>query len=212
MGKAESAEWKTRREKIHSAIIDLIPEEKIVDKCVLDVGCRTGCISAMLYDLTSHINGCDVRVETIRRAKELHPELKFFVWDIEDGWPRISKVDIILYLGILYHLADPKKNLTELCSLLKRGQHVIMETEYVNSADPDKVIGLKQGGSNTSFNRIGHRPSYSMIEEIFKSHGITFHKTWTDKYNSQYYKYDSPYGDDDKMQNRWIRGIWHFYK
>jgi len=212
MAKFDHGDWGTRRRKLYEAIVDLIPKEDIVNKRILEVGCGVGHLGMMFYELTPHIIGFDVREEHIEDAKKLHPELEFFVWDMDIGWPDITGVDIIFHIGTLYHLSDPRKNLLELCALLKPNQYVILETEFVNSADPDKTVGVKQKGYNVSYERIGNRPSHAMIEGILESCNMRFHRVMTNKYNSAYYQYDAPYSDDNSLDERAIRGIWYFYK
>lgn len=208
----DNAEWKARREILYNMVLDLIPERAIRNKHILEVGCRYGHLGAMFFHLTPNIVGFDVRLKSIEIAKKLHPMLKFFVWDIDITWPNIQKFDIILHLGTLYHLANPQKNLAELCSLLREKQCAILETEYVNSIAADKVVGVQQEGDNVSYKRIGHRPSYAMIEETLRTHRLPFKRITTDKYNSRYSTYDALYDYDDSLHKRKIRGIWYFQR
>jgi len=75
---------------------------------VLDVGCGVGFFSRYLASLGLEVMSLDARSENISVAQERHPDINFFIEDIEN--PKAKKLgSLISYfaLALLYHLEIP---------------------------------------------------------------------------------------------------------
>lgn len=180
---------------------------------MLEVGCAHGHIGKRFSDLGAAVTGFDVRSNHAFNAKRRFPELNTFAWDLNNGWPfSCNEFDVILHLGTLYHLAYPHSALIEVCSLIRPEQFMILETEYVDSANPWDTNLLHQLGWNVAINQEGVRPSIGFIESTLDTHGLKFVRVTSGEYNTEEAKYDYRPVNDGSSHNLNIRGIWYISK
>ena len=98
-------EWRT---KPYEQIIKFLPKNK--NFSLLDIGCALGdgCMRLNQKFPEAKIEGCDFSKVAIRKAKNKHKKINFFVLNIlKDKIPK--KYDCILLVSILEHMRMPKK-------------------------------------------------------------------------------------------------------
>lgn len=85
-------------------------------KHILEIGCGDGFVIDHLSknDLTLKMQGCDIKLSCLKRAKRINPDISFFNADVFD-LPLIEKsYDLTLCCEILEHLNKPYKALKEI--------------------------------------------------------------------------------------------------
>jgi 2-polyprenyl-3-methyl-5-hydroxy-6-metoxy-1,4-benzoquinol methylase len=96
-------------------------------KTALDPGCGVGYFSRYLSGLGLKVAAFDGRSENVAEAKRRHPDIPFITCNIED--PSIQKMgsfDLILCVGLLYHLENPLLAIRHLSALT--GKVLIIES------------------------------------------------------------------------------------
>jgi tRNA (mo5U34)-methyltransferase len=100
-----------RRDLINGTVARLLGE-RIADTTVLDIGCNSGFFS---FDIASrgakHVDGFDLRAQNVAQAQFLGefygvPKARFVAADVDEFSPG-EQWDVVLNLGVLYHMTDP---------------------------------------------------------------------------------------------------------
>ena len=122
-----------------------LTEIEFKNKKVLDVGCLNGQYSFYVEQMGGHVtsiditeskrthhfqgNSCDSYLYAHKqfksKAKYLFP---YSVYDIE----KLGRFDIVLFLGVFYHLAHPLLAIEKINSVLKMDGTMVLETEVSN--------------------------------------------------------------------------------
>jgi FkbM family methyltransferase len=77
-------------------------------RTVVDVGCGLGYFSALMKRLGFEVIALDGRPENVDEARRRYREVEFRVADAEDPSVRsLGEFDLVLCLGLLYHLENP---------------------------------------------------------------------------------------------------------
>ena len=101
------------------------------DKTVLDLGCGTGDVSAMIAEQggAKLVTGIDYVDSAIRKAKEGHTlhNLDFSVSSIED-WSK--KSEVVVSLGVLEHMDDPERTLKHMINLVESKGIIVITCPY----------------------------------------------------------------------------------
>ena len=100
-----------RRELINGTVASFLGDA-ISDTTVLDVGCNSGFFSMDLAERgAKRVDGVDLRPQNIAQAQFLAehygvPNVHFAVRDVDEYAPD-QQWDVVLNLGVLYHVTDP---------------------------------------------------------------------------------------------------------
>jgi len=121
----------------------------------VDVGCGVGYFSDLLRALGLNVTGIDGRPGNIEEAQRRYPEIDFQVLDVEEpATAALGPFDLVLCLGLLYHLENPFRAIRNLSSMT--GGHIIIDTLVVPDNMPvallqDEVDAADQGLDNIAF-------------------------------------------------------------
>lgn len=90
----------------------------------------------------------DSKIETI--------EVNFYDFEVKEG----EEFDIVIFMGILYHLKYPFWGMNKLSSVVKNGGHVIIESAMLIDDNKNPLVyaptnGPYGKGSTTFFNHVG---------------------------------------------------------
>ena len=119
-----------------------IPED-LRGKRVLDIGAWDGWFSFEMERRGAAVVAVDVReYETFRQAHAtLGSKVEYRVDDVLDITPeRYGYFDIVLFLGVLYHLKHPLLALERVCAL---SRDVVCVESYVTNASPDAAPAME---------------------------------------------------------------------
>lgn len=115
----------SKRDLLQTFVPDLVRAEKL--QSALDAGCGLGFFSGYLASMGLNVVGFDARLSNVAEATKRNPRLEFHVYDVEDSAVlQLGSFDLVLCLGLLYHLENPFRAIRNLYSLTKR--HLIIET------------------------------------------------------------------------------------
>jgi SAM-dependent methyltransferase len=134
-------------------------------RSALDMGCGVGFYSAMLRDLGFQTNAADGRAENIAEAIERHPGIDFRVADAED--PSVCALgvfDLVLCLGLLYHLENPLRAVRNLRALT--GKLLLIESMVVPDNEPYLILMDEPSGEDQSLDAVSCYPSEGAIVKM----------------------------------------------
>lgn len=191
------------REKRIAAIIDHYGANFFAGKTVLEVGCGYGDIGHAIAELGADVTYSDARPEHLDVLKGRWPDAKTQVVDLDAGWP-FARHDIVLHIGVLYHLRTPELALRD---AIRGGKWLVLETEVVDSSDATRTINVGEDGLDQAFNGVGSRPSTAYVERVLHDAGCTFTRVTDDRCNAGVHVYDWP----DRNTGEWRDGLRRFW-
>lgn len=195
-------EWRAKR---IDAIRDHYGTSWFAGKTMLEVGCGHADIGAAFAAMGAIVTGSDARQDHLDEARRRHPEIEAWrIADLDREWPFDRDFDLVLHLGVLYHLADPEHALT--CLLQSRG-HIVLETEVSDSKDPGFVHRTVEDGYDQAFNNRGTRPSPAFVERVLTEAGRSFSRITDDRCNAGYHRYDWEVSDTGETVGG-LRRMW----
>jgi SAM-dependent methyltransferase len=190
--------------EIHEwTVLENMPNNFFKNKKLLELGCGYADLGNEFFKLGACVTSCDVRNEHIEVVKIKYPHLNARIFDAEtDNIP--TKYDIILHWGLLYHLNDIERHLSDVC---KNCDFLLLETEVSDSDDDQFVIKLPEAGFDQAFHEVGTRPSPGYVEKLLKNNGFNYTVIKDKILNSDFHVYDW----DIKNSNNWEGGLRRFW-
>ena len=188
-------DWKHYRylnERREQTLELLLPD--LIGTCnlrtALDVGCGFGEFSQYLAEKGLAVTGIDARVENIAEARVRCRDLEFSVLNIEDsGAHNLGRFDLVLCLGLLYHLENPFMAIRNLYALTSK--IMLVESMVVPLKQPMTVLVDEHRTEDQSLNYVAFVPSESCIVKMLYCAGfgwvyglrrlpdhVDFKKTW----------------------------------
>jgi SAM-dependent methyltransferase len=102
-----------------------------------DVGCGVGYFSGFLHELGFDVTGFEARSENVEEARRRYSGIAFKYADVEDDEiARSGSYDLVLCVGLLYHLENPLRALRNLSAMTRK---VLLVESY---ATPQKQTAL----------------------------------------------------------------------
>lgn len=203
--------WHLRNTTLRRVIKDHFGKNYFKGKKLLSVGCGHGHIGSFFHLDGAQIFCSDSRVEYLGIINKNYPFIKTIQSDLDDGWKFADIYDVVLILGVLYHLVQPDIVLNNILHSSCKAD-IILETEIVDSFDPNITICLEEEGKYQSSNGLGCRPSYGMIHEILKKSKRSFTELKNKKYNTLQFNYTNKITDTGVIDPHTFRRIWFIDK
>lgn len=194
-------DWRAKR---IAAITDHYGAAWFRGRSLLEVGCGHGDIGAAFADLGARVTCSDAVAEHLEVTASRHPKVQVVRADLDAGWPFPGRYDLVLHLGVLYHLADPASSIRQ---ALGAADHVVLETVVADSDDPSLSISTTEKGLDQAFNRVGSRPSPAFVERVLAAAGRSFKRITDDRCNSGYHVYNWTPGATGSAPI-WPRAMW----
>jgi SAM-dependent methyltransferase len=115
--------------------------EKLKIRSIADVGCGVGYFSGYLSSLGFDVVGFDGRAANAEEARRRFPEIQFHAANVEDeSILRSGSCDMVLCLGLLYHLENPMRALRNLSTMAKE----ILLIESYSTPDRQTAFYLRE--------------------------------------------------------------------
>jgi len=186
----------------------LLGDDFFKGKSILEVGCGFGEIGFMLSQQGATVTCSDARIEHIEEVRRRHSELSTRVDDLDTNLIDLPYFDVIVHLGVLYHLKNFESNLMD---TLKHCNYLILETEVCDSTDSTDVLRINETGYDQAFNGVGSRPSPSYIERILESQNTVYRTILDGDLNHAFHRYDWVHTNSKRWENG-LRRFWICWK
>lgn len=142
-------------------------------RTALDVGCGFGYFSAFLSEQGLAVQAIDVRPENITEATSRYPNIGFAVRNIEDASVTdLGTFDLVLCLGLLYHLENPFRAVRNLFALTRKV--CIIETMVAPFSAPIAAFVEEGDGQDQGRNYLAQIPSESWFLKALSKAGFAF--------------------------------------
>lgn len=202
-----NAHYQAWRDARVAAIRQHYGDEFFRGKSLLEVGCGYGDIGAVFTRLGARVTCSDAREEHLAVVRERWPEITTIRADLNREWP-FDRYDIILHLGVLYHLEPTHDSLRRSC---RACEHLVVESEVCDSSDPDAVVLAQEAGYDQAIDGTGCRPSPARVERVLQEEGMQFERVEDARCNSGFHVYDWP------VQETWratdgLRRFWFAWR
>lgn len=149
------------------------------NKRVLDVGCGVGHLAQFFVKRNCGVTCIDGRAENVNELKRRYPELSAWCVDVERTWDNwLGGFDIVFCYGLLYHLAEPWRVISNLAEASK--ELILLETLVTDAIMP--ILQLEKensGAKDQSLGGIGGRPSPSYV--VWALQNVGFSHVYTPK-------------------------------
>jgi hypothetical protein len=189
--------WRQRR---LTTIQDEYSPRFFEGKTLLELGAGYGDIGAWFAALGAKVTCLEGRAENVKVIQERYAFMTAMQHDLNQGLPGTELYNIIIHLGVLYHLANPERALRDSC---QRCEHLILETEVADSDDP-KFVGIVREHAyiyDQALNGTGCRPSPAWVERILTEEGFEFRRLEDGRCNWGLHEYDWPLLNTGRHQN-----------
>jgi SAM-dependent methyltransferase len=170
---------------------------------VLELGCGYADLGAAFLALGASVTAADARAEHLDVAAARHPGLRTVRVDLNQDWP-FGRFDLILHLGLLYHLESTHASLRRAC---RSTDHLVLETEVCDLASPDAVLPADEDGYDQAVDGRGCRPSATRVERVLADEGMTWQRVADARCNAGIHVYDWPEGDTGRVAHG-LRRFW----
>lgn len=187
-------------------IVEHYGEDFFDGKTLLEIGALGGDNGNTFAELGAIVTIQDAREKHVNDALKTYPHLTGYVHDLNEGLGTDDYFDIILHMGVLYHL----ESLQPLIDACRQCNHLILETRVCTSK---KMVcyDIKRGGEESgdqSFTGKAIRPSVSMIESILKKQRFMYERVDDlDNIGDLHYKWIET-EDKDKNVRISYRAFW----
>ena len=170
--KQHYVEINVRREAWLSRLLNPIIESINVKRAV-DVGCGQGYFTHLLHQFGLDVTGIDGRNMNVEVAKSKYPMVRFLTGNIEHTETcGMGTFDLVLCLGLLYHLENPFCAIRNLFGLTK--QILIIETRVVPSRWSISVLFEEVSSDDQGLDFIAFIVSQKCLVEMLYKAGFKY--------------------------------------
>lgn len=156
------------------AIKDVLSELSVLGlKTSADVGCGLGYFSSLLHSLGLHVTGIEGRSENVEEARRRVPQVNFHTLNAEDPALRqLGSFDLVLCLGLLYHLENPFlaiRNLHGITSTI-----LIVESVVFPGSEPIMALVDEGQSEDQGLNHIAFYPTEACLVKLLYQAGFSY--------------------------------------
>jgi len=170
--KEHARRFNERRMEFLDTLIPWLIREMEVKSC-LDVGCGIGLFSDYMNRAGLPIVALDGREENIAEARRRFPDIEFHVHDIESNEvKRLGEFDLVLCLGLLYHLENPLLAIRNLEAMT--GKVMILESMITPGRKPVATLVDEGVENDLSLRCAAFVPSQSCIVKMLYKAGFKY--------------------------------------
>jgi 2-polyprenyl-3-methyl-5-hydroxy-6-metoxy-1,4-benzoquinol methylase len=173
-------------------------------KRILDLGCGYGHVGSLFSHLGATVVYSDARSQYEEEVLKRDPSATFITADLDNEFPFGGTFDLILNVGVLYHLSNIDTFLQRCCHTTT---HMVLETEVCNSNNAHQVLYTTEQGYDQAFNQTGSRPSPAYVERILHEQGCETILLTDDSCNSSFHRYDWVINESNQFDHG-LRRLW----
>lgn len=163
--------WRTTR---INKLLQIYGADGFAGMKILELGAGLCELGAFLAELGAEVTCLEGRAEQVAFARLKHrnvPNLRIEQADLEEDFSRFGRFDLILNVGLLYHLKNVDGHMATCFSM---ADDVVLETVVCDSLDPHKIIFTSGRSDVIEESLHGHacRPSPFYVERLAQEHGF----------------------------------------
>ena len=134
-----------------------------------DIGCGSGYFSALLGKMGFRVVALDGRPENVAEARRRNPEIDFRVGDVEDDTVRnLGAIDLVLCLGLLYHLENPFRGIRNLYAIT--GKILLIESVFLPGDDPVLTLRDESPDEDQGLRHVAFYPTEpGLVKMLFRA-------------------------------------------
>jgi SAM-dependent methyltransferase len=177
------------------AILDHYGHRFFENKTILELGAGYGAIGAAFALIGGKVTCAEGRPQNVAEIKRRYPFLEAVQFDLNQDVAALkrgsARWDMVIHMGVLYHLRDPEASLRQTCKICDQ---MILETECVDSDDPHFSPHAKENTYlyDQALDGVGSRPSPAFVERVLREEGMEFAPITDSRCNSGPDVYDWP--------------------
>jgi SAM-dependent methyltransferase len=161
-----------RERVLRQLVSDLRPLFGTGKSTAVDVACGLGHHSKVLSDLGFDVLGVDARSANVEESRRRFPHLKFEIADAEDpALCKLGSFDLVLCLGLLYHLENPFRVIRSLSVMASK--LVIVESMCYPSTEPVLVLMDENESPDQGVNYVAYYPSEAALVKMMLRAGLS---------------------------------------
>ena len=170
-------------------IIQIFGKEYFDNKTLFELGCGFGDIGLYFQELGSDVLFADGRGEHLAKIKERHRDkiINTVRVDQDRHWNLKRQFDVILHMGVLYHLEHWHRDLK--CAL-DHSNLIILESEVANRSYSNFSFKRWEVGYDQAIHKVACRVSASNIEKELTKLGASFERYDDEDLNSGEHAYN----------------------
>jgi SAM-dependent methyltransferase len=137
----------------------------------VDVGCGIGYFSKFLLDRGLDVIAIDGRDENTKEGRRRYPEVSFLTRNVEDpALPGLGVFDLVLCVGLLYHLENPFQAIRNLHALA--GKVLIIESMCAPGTEPSLELLDEYLVENQGLNYVALYPTEACLVKMLYRAGF----------------------------------------
>lgn len=193
-------EWMFKRV---DCFIEFFGEDWFEGKKILEIGCGHAQCSNRLHDLGAIVTCSDGRESHGPLIKQKFPHLFFIAWDADkNNWPFEDHYDLIIHMGLLYHLKDPEKSIKQVA---KHCEYLVLESDVMDNYEDKQIIFRHEEGYDQGIHNVGSLFSEYFVERCLDEAGFNFWMARGKRCNTAIWQYDvRPNGSGFFYRRLWI--------
>jgi SAM-dependent methyltransferase len=172
-----------------ASLLDVVPKlrETIGLSTVLDMGCGLGHFSGFLTGLGFSVVGADGRDSNVTEARRRFPSIEFRVADLQERSAQdLGTYDMVLCLGLLYHLENPMQAIRNLEAMTSK--FLVVEGMCVPFHRPSLYLLQEGSGEDQSLGAVALYPSESALVKMLYLSGFSHVWRWTNVPKHPHYR------------------------
>jgi SAM-dependent methyltransferase len=139
----------------------------------LDVGCGIGDFSLFLRDFGFRVSALDGRKENLEEAQRRVENVSFYQANVEDAaLPTLGSFDLVLCVGLLYHLENPFRAIRNLFALT--GKVLIVESMCIPDRSTTLLLVDEANLEDQGLNYVAFYPSEGSLIKMLYRAGFPF--------------------------------------
>jgi SAM-dependent methyltransferase len=160
-----------RQNFLRGFLADLKQQLKL--ETALDVGCGVGDFSVFLRDFGFQVSALDGRKDNVDEARRRVGNVCFYQSNAEDeALPRLGSFDLVLCVGLLYHLENPFRAIRNLFSLTRKV--LVVESKCVPEASMALYLMDEAELEDQGLDYVAFYPSEGCLFKMFYRAGFPF--------------------------------------